>query len=115
MSDITATIGLPAEPIDALTGASLEALEMYRAAHAESRIKEQQFRDAVHPKVWELHMGLIEQAHLTNEATIDLHIAELCRHFPGLAPALRLTWAHVIDCRLDNVGARCTGGGPIEP
>ena len=115
MSDTTATIGLPAEPTDALTGASLEALEAYRAAHAESRSKEQQFRDAVHPKMWELHMGLIEQAHLTNEATIDLHINELCRHFPGLAPAMRLAWVHILDTHLDRVGACCTDGGPIDP
>jgi len=61
MSDTTATIGRPAEPIDALTGASLEALEMYRAGQAEGRIKEEAFRDAVHPKIWELHMAVVEQ------------------------------------------------------
>jgi len=35
----------------------------------------------------------------------DFHIAELCRHLPGLAPAIRL----------DRVGACCTDGGPVEP
>jgi len=115
MSDTTATIGLPAEPAGALTGASLEALEAYHAVHAEGRIKEEAFREAVHPKIWELHMAVVEQGHLTNEATIDLHINELFRHFPGLAPALRLAWVHVLDCRLDRVGTCCADGGPVDP
>ena len=45
----------------------------------------------------------------------DFHVAELCRHLAGLAPAIRLVWAHVLDARLDRVGACCTDGGPVEP
>ncbi len=39
----------------------------------------------------------------------------LRRYLPGLAPAIRLDWAHVIDARLDQVGICCTDGGMIDP
>ena len=48
-------------------------------------------------------------------ASTDVNIAELVRHFPGLAPAIRLAWAHVIDTRLDRIGTCCADGGPVEP
>ena len=48
-------------------------------------------------------------------ATTDFQVAEVCRHAPGLAPAIRILWAHVLDCRLDRVGACCTDGGMIDP
>ncbi len=48
-------------------------------------------------------------------AWVDVHVAELARHLPGMAPAIRLLWAHVIDERVDAVGTCCADGGPIEP
>ena len=48
-------------------------------------------------------------------ATTEYQVAEMARHAPGLAPAIRILWAHVLDCRLDRVGACCTDGGPVEP
>ena len=38
----------------------------------------------------------------------------LRRYLPGLAPAIRLVWMHVLDARLDRVGACCTDGGMID-
>ncbi len=44
-----------------------------------------------------------------------LHVEELCRHFPGLAPSIRVMWMHVLDERMDRLGRCCTDGGPIVP
>ncbi len=44
-----------------------------------------------------------------------LHVEELVRHFPGMGPALRLAWWHVIDARLDAVGQCCEAGQVIDP
>ena len=45
----------------------------------------------------------------------DFHIAKVWWHLPGLAPAIRLVWADVLDARLDRVGRCCTDGGMIDP
>jgi hypothetical protein len=35
---------------------------------------------------------------------------EMCRRAPGLAPILRLLWAHVLDTRTTDLGRCCTDG-----
>ena len=104
-----------AEPTDPLARASLEALAAYREAQAASNRADEAFRASVAPKIWELHKEFDELDQLVRDASMDMHVAELCRHAPGLAPAIRLLWAHVIDIRLDRVGRCCTDGGPIDP
>ncbi len=47
--------GASLEPTDPLARASREALAMYHAAYEAGRVKEEEFRAAVHPKIWELH------------------------------------------------------------
>ena len=100
--------GASPEPADPLARASREALAMYHAAYEAGRVKEEEFRAAVHPKIWELHNQIEEQGNLTHEASMDLHVAELCRHLPGLAPTIRVMWMHVIDERTEQVGRCCT-------
>ena len=110
-----ATTGAAPEPTDALAGVSLEALAAYREAQDKANRADDAFRASVHPKVWEAHKEIVELDQRARDATGDMWIAELCRHFPAFAPALRLTWEHIIDTRLDRIGSCCTDGGPIEP
>ncbi|MDP8923077.1 MAG: hypothetical protein M3O34_09415 [Chloroflexota bacterium] len=58
----------------------------------------------------------VEVDELDGEAHFEsmmLHVEELCRHLPGLAPTLRVMWMHVIDARPDRVG-RCCTTWPVE-
>ena len=112
---VTTAAATPVAPADPLARMSLELLAEYRTA-AEAR-------DAAERGLGE-HLSPTAQAHgrtvsdavtEMHGAENDLHVAELCRHLPGLAPAIRLVWMHVLDARLDRVGACCTDGGPIDP
>ena len=49
---------------------------------------------------------------LQHEATTDLFVAELVRHFPGLAPALTRVWRHVSGAFFETVGTCCTPPDP---
>ena len=115
MTTDTATTAVPAAPTDPLARASLAAVAEYRAAQAKANEADEAFRAGVHPRIWELHKEVAELDQAARDATDDMWIAELCRHFPGFAAALRLAWEHVIDTRLDRVGRCCAAGEPIEP
>ncbi len=115
-TDTTTTTGaMPVAPTDPLARISLELLAEYRAA-AEAR-------DAADRALAEhLSSTAVALARVLSDAVTDLHaattdfqVAEVCRHAPGLAPAIRILWAHVLDCRLDRVGVCCTDGGAVEP
>ena len=120
MSDTTATaidgatIAADAEPTDPLARHSLEALAELRATMQERPRLERELMEYLSPKARELYREVCDAGSDVYVAEVRLHVAELCRHFPGLAPAILLTWAHVIDCRLDNVGACCADGGLID-
>ena len=87
----------------------------YRATRARANPTDEAFRASVHPKVWEAHTEINELDQLAHDATGDLWIAELCRHFPAFAPALRLAWEHIIDTALIDVGTCCTAFAPEVP
>ena len=113
-ADVLETATVP-EPTDPLARASLEALDRYRATSRERSRAERALMEHLSPAATELYRVLSDADAEAQGASTELHVAEVCRHFPGLAPALRLAWAHVIDCRLDAVGTCCTDGSPIDP
>ncbi len=109
-TDENVTPELPPIPADVAA-----ALVAHDEARAKAREAEAKFRASVHPDVWKMHVELEE---LEGEARFEnmmLHVEELCRHFPGLAPAIRVMWMHVLDERMDRLGRCCTDGGPIVP
>ncbi len=112
-SDAPHSVTVPAP--DALAADSWRALARYQEATAERSRAERALVEHLSPVATELYRTLSDAESEAQGASTELHVAELVRHFPGLAPALRLAWAHVIDCRLDAVGSCCTAGGPIDP
>jgi hypothetical protein len=95
-------------PLDDLTADSLDALAEY-----------QRVGDAVGPAHGALFATFTPEQHalwLTLEplvgeqqdAEIRLHLAEVARHFPAIAPTLTLLWEHCIDTRLPDTGRCCT-------
>lgn len=44
------------------------------------------------------------------EAWVDVLVAELCRHMPGIAPAIRATMTHIYEGRHEDIGVCCTSG-----
>ena len=111
--DQAATVAAP-EPTDPLARASLELLAEYRTAANARAEAERELGRHLSPAATELWRQLSDAYVDANGAANDLHVAELARHLPGLAPTIRLLWAHVIDCRFENVG-RCCTTGPVEP
>ena len=110
---LEATFPPLAEP-DRADPATVEALAAYRDAARERDRVERAFKRHLSPTALELYRALSDAIDNERCAATDLHVAELARHLPGFGPALRLLWAHVIDCRLDRVGSCCTTG-PVEP
>ena len=111
--DRTAMSATPA-PTDLLARASLEALDRYREASRERSRAERALMAHLSPAATELYRALSDADSEAQGGSTDLHVAELCRHFPGLAPAIRLAWAHVIDERPDRVSRYCTDGESVE-
>jgi len=108
------TTAAPAEPADPLARISLELLADYRTA-SEARDAADRALEHLSPTAQVLERALSDAVTDLHAATTEFQVAEVCRHVPGLAPAIRILWAHVLDCRLDRVGACCTDGGPVEP
>ena len=99
---------------DALATVAREALAEARAADRRERELAEALEEHLSPKANELYRELADVAAESRTAWLDVHVAELARHLPGLGPAIRLLWAHVIDERIDRIGACCTTG-PVEP
>ncbi len=100
---------------DALAADSRRALARYQEAGAERSRAERALMEHLSPVAADLYRALSDADSEAQGASAELHVAELCRHLPGLAPTIRLLWAHVIDCRLDDVGACCGADGPVVP
>ncbi len=111
----TTTAATPAAPADPLARISLELLAEYRTAAEVRDAAERALAEHLSPTAVALERTLSDAVADMHGAENDFHVAELCRHLPGLAPAIRLVWAHVIDARLDQVGICCTDGGMIDP
>ena len=115
ITENTTTSAAPAEPTDPLARISLELLAEYRVASEARDAADRALAEHLSPTAVALGRTLSDAVTDLHAATTDFQVAEVCRHAPGLAPAIRILWAHVLDCRLDRVGACCTGGGPVEP
>jgi len=92
----------------------LELLAEYRTAAEARDAAERGLGEHLSPTAQALGRTVSDAVTEMHGAENDLHVAELCRHLPGLAPAIRLVWMHVLDARLDRVGACCTDGGMID-
>ena len=112
---VTTTATTPVAPADPLARISLELLAEYRVASEARDAADRALGLHLSPTAQALERALSDAVTDLHAATTDFQVAEVCRHAPGLAPAIRLVWAHVLDCRLDRVGACCTDGGPVEP
>ena len=104
-----------AEPADPLARISLELLAEYRVASEARDAADRALAEHLSPTAQALERALSDAVTDLHAATTDFQVAEVCRHAPGLAPAIRILWAHVLDCRLDRVGSCCTDGGMIDP
>jgi len=108
-------LAAPAPPADPLARVSLELLAEYRTAAEARDAAERGLGEHLSPTAQALERTLSDALTDLHAATVDFQVAEVCRHLPGLAPALRIVWAHVQDARLDRVGFCCTDGGMIDP
>ena len=111
----TNTTTAPAERADPLARVSLELLAEYRVASEARDAADRALAEHLSPTAQALERALTDAVTDLHAATTDFQVAEVCRHLPGLAPAIRLVWMHVLDARLDRVGACCTDGGMIDP
>ena len=105
----------PVAPTDPLARISLELLAEYRVASDARDAADRALAEHLSPTAAALERALSDAVTDLQAATTDFQVAEVCRHLPGLAPAIRILWAHVLDCRLDRVGVCCTDGGMIDP
>ena len=111
----TATTTPPVEPADPLARISLELLAEYRVASEARDAADRALAEHLSPTAAALERAVCDAVTDLHAATTDFQVVEVCRHAPGLAPAIRILWAHVLDCRLDRVGSCCTDGGMIDP
>jgi len=111
----TTTTAAPVEPTDPLARISLELLAEYGVASEARDAADRALAEHLSPTATAFVRALSDAVTDMHGAENDFHVAELCRHLPGLAPAIRLVWMHVLDARLDRVGACCTDGGMIDP
>ncbi len=111
----TTTTTAPVAPADPLARVSLELLAEYRTAAEARDAADRALAEHLSPTAQALGRTLSDAVTDMHGATTDFQVAEVCRHAPGLAPAIRILWAHVLDCRLDRVGACCIDGGMIDP
>jgi len=111
----TTTAATPVAPTDPLACVSLELLSEYRTAAEARDAADRALAEHLSATAQALGRAVSDAVTDMHGAENDLHVNELCRHLPGLAPAIRLVWAHVLDARLDRVGSCCTDGGPVEP
>ena len=114
-TDTATTTTAPVAPTDPLARISLELLAEYRTAAEARDAADRALAEHLSPTAVALGRTLSDAVTDMHGAENDFHVAELCRHLPGLAPAIRLVWMHVLDARLDRVGACCTDGGMIDP
>jgi hypothetical protein len=66
-----------------------------------------ELRTQLTPEQWALHCQISDMEVVHRGYEHDLFIEELCRHFPGLAPAIRAVAYHVDDTRFSEMGSCC--------
>lgn len=107
------TIG-SADYYAALASRSDDAESDHKLTMRQYREREEALHGQLHPSIWQLVIGLVEQRDRINEAWTDTRIAELCRHLPGIAPAIEVVWEHIENNLPSNIGYCCGGEGRFE-
>ena len=102
------------EPADPLVRITLELLAEARAADRRRDAADEALKAHLPARAGRAYRAAVDAIDDARGAWADVHVAELARHLPGLAPTIRLLWAHVIDERPERIGACCTDGGPVE-
>jgi hypothetical protein len=79
-------------------------------AYDELHRLEQELDALVPHEVWSLHDDIVNRAVYRSYDEQNVFIDELCRHFPGLAPAIRyIAYHHISEQRLADRGTCCAG------
>ncbi len=107
------TMPIPTEA--RLAAESRKLVAEHDAAREKVKAAEELFKAVADPTTWKLHVELEELEGEVRFASMMLHVSELARHLPAMAPAIWLIWMHVIDAKLDAAGTCCADGGPVEP
>ena len=102
-------------PADPLVRASLGALAEAREAGRQRDAAERAMKRHLSPQAMAVYRALVDAIDTERGMWMDVRVAELARHFPGLAPAIQLAWAHVIDRRIDAIGGCCAPGEAVGP
>ena len=68
-----------------------------------------ELRRALTHEQWVKHDRLVDMEGSLSIDEEDQFVDELCRHFPGLAPATRNVAYHLGEQRLTDIGACCEG------
>jgi hypothetical protein len=85
------------------------------AVKEEYRRLDDELRAQLTHEQWVLHNGVVTLATDAWVEEQDRFVDELCRHFPGLAPAIRAVAWHVIEERRDeDVGVCCSSAETSE-
>ncbi len=66
-----------------------------------------EFQGELTHEQWRTHDRLISMEGNLSVDAEDQFVDELCRHFPGLAPAIRAVAYHLGEQRLTDIGACC--------
>ena len=114
-TDTATALSEPVAPADPLAQMSLDLLAELRTTMAARDVADRALAEHLSPTAQALARTVSDAVTDMHGAENDLHVNEVSRHLPGLAPAIRLVWMHVIDARLDRVGSCCTDGGMIDP
>ena len=115
ITEKTTTTTAPAAPTDPLARMTLDLLAELRTTMAARDVADRALAEHMSPTAAALERAVCDAVTDMHGAENDLHVNELSRHLPGLAPAIRLLWAHVIDARPDRVGLCRTDGEMMDP
>ena len=97
-----------------LATASRERLAAYQAATTERQALETTLLATLTPDQQALYAQVEEAGTFVDTLHVDVFVAELARHLPGVAPALQLVWdQHILAQDFDDVGRCCGGREPV--
>jgi hypothetical protein len=87
---------------------SRRRLDAYNAAWSAADRAEHAFAQTLTDEQARQFWGAVEAHDAMTDAGQAMHLAELYRHFGGLAPAMFTVWEHILDSDLSSVGECCT-------
>jgi hypothetical protein len=93
---------------------SAECKRLSEALHASmlaSCDEQDRMKELMSPEAYKLAIGYVEGIEARhNGLWLDLMIAELIRHLPGVAPAIRMAVRHIYDGYYEDRGVCCASG-----